>query len=261
MGNLAQSYLAVGRHADALRLNEETLALRRSTLGPDHPNTLWSMNNLAETYFKMGRYAEALQRGKETLALRQVKLGPDHRETLMSMQIVADSYAQLGQGADAIKHYELLLSQWEKKLGADHREIADRCIRLAWCLAFSPDDAQTHDPRRAVALAERGVKLAPEEGGYWRTLGVAHYRAGDWQAAVTALDKAISLDKGEDDWLCLNWTFLAMAHWQMGDKDEARKYYDQATKWIEKRNTGDIVLRHFQDEAAELLGIKDGIRK
>jgi tetratricopeptide (TPR) repeat protein len=209
--------------------------------------------NLAETYFKMGRYTEALKFGKEALALRQAKLGPDHRETLWSMQIVADSYAQLGRGAEAIKHYELLLSQWEKKLGADHRENADRSIRLAWCLAFSPDDAQTHDPRRAVALAERGVKLAPEVGGYWRTLGVAHYRAGDWKAAVAALDKSISLGEDEDDWWCLNWTFLAMAHWQMGDKDEARKYYDQATKWMEERNSGDIVLRHFQDEAEELL--------
>jgi uncharacterized membrane-anchored protein len=54
---------------------------------------------------------------------------------------------------------------------------------------------------------------------------------------------------------------MAMAHWQMGDKDEARKYCDQATKWIEESNTGDIVLRHFQDEAAELLGIKEGARK
>jgi tetratricopeptide (TPR) repeat protein len=209
------------------------------------------MNNLAETNYVMGRYAEALKRGEETLALRQAKLGPDHRETLMSMQIVADSNAQLGHGAEAIKHYEVLLTQWEKRLGPDHRENADRCIRLAWCLAFSPD-AQTHEPRRAVALAERAVKLAPEEGGYWRTLGVAHYRAGDWKAAVAALDKSISLGKGEDDW-CLNWIFLAMAHWQMGDKDEARKYYDQATTWIEKTNTGDIVLRHFQDEAEELL--------
>jgi uncharacterized protein HemY len=127
-------------------------------------------------------------------------------------------------------------------------------------LAFSPDDAETHDPRRAVALVERGVKLVPEDGTYWRTLGVAHYRAGDWKAAAAALDKSISLGRGEEDW-CLDWVFLAMAHWQMGDKDEARKYYDQATKWIEESNSGDIVLRHFQEEAAKLMGIKVGARK
>jgi hypothetical protein len=57
---------------------------------------------------------------------------------------------------------------------------------------------------------------------------------------------------GEND-PCLNWIFLAMAHWQMGDKDEARKWYDQAAKSIENSNAGDIVLRHFQDEAEELL--------
>jgi serine/threonine protein kinase/tetratricopeptide (TPR) repeat protein len=214
MGNLAQSYLAVGRHADALRLNEETLALRRSTLGPDHPYTLWSMNNVAETNFVMGRYTESLKLSEEVLALRQAKLGPDHRETLMSMQIVADSYVALGQSADAIKYYEVLLTQWEKKLGADHPGNADWSNRLAWCLAFSPD-AKAQDSRRAVALAERAVMLAPEEGAFWQTLAAAHYRAGDWKAAVAALVRSISL-----------------------------KYYNQAIKWIEKSNIGNKVLRH-----------------
>ena len=42
------SYAALGRHAEALKLGEETLALRKAKLGPDHPDTLWSMNNLAK---------------------------------------------------------------------------------------------------------------------------------------------------------------------------------------------------------------------
>ena len=49
MMGLANSYGAVGRTADALKLGEETLALRRAKLGPDHPGTLSSMNNLANS--------------------------------------------------------------------------------------------------------------------------------------------------------------------------------------------------------------------
>ena len=40
MHNLANSYDALGRHADALKLHEETLALSKTKLGPDHPETL-----------------------------------------------------------------------------------------------------------------------------------------------------------------------------------------------------------------------------
>ena len=37
MNNLAVSYADLGRHAEALNLREETLALRKAKLGPDHP--------------------------------------------------------------------------------------------------------------------------------------------------------------------------------------------------------------------------------
>ena len=49
MNNLANSYAALGRHAEALKLHEETLTLRKAKLGPDHPDTLASMGNLADS--------------------------------------------------------------------------------------------------------------------------------------------------------------------------------------------------------------------
>ena len=50
MNNLADGYADLGRHAGALKLFEETLALQKAKLGPDHPDTLVSMNNLAGSY-------------------------------------------------------------------------------------------------------------------------------------------------------------------------------------------------------------------
>ena len=60
MNNLANSYHALGRYADAVKLHKETLALRKAKLGPEHPDTLSSMNNLAGSYAALGRHAEAL---------------------------------------------------------------------------------------------------------------------------------------------------------------------------------------------------------
>src|SRR5262249_15598986 len=60
---------------------------------------------------------------------------------------------------------------------------------LAWLLAACPD-ANLRDPDRAVASARKAVQLAPKVGLYWKTLGVALYRAGDGKAAIAALDKS-----------------------------------------------------------------------
>jgi uncharacterized protein HemY len=59
-------------------------------------------------------------------------------------------------------------------------------------LATSPD-SKFRDPKRAVELAKKAVKLAPKEGNYWNTLGVAQYRASDWKEAIAALEKSIEL--------------------------------------------------------------------
>ena len=70
------------RHDRALKLREETLALQKAKLGPDHPDTLRSMNNLANSYAAAGQNDRALKLREETLALRKAKLGPDHPDTL-----------------------------------------------------------------------------------------------------------------------------------------------------------------------------------
>ena len=54
------SYGALGKHADALKLQEETLKLQKAKLGPRHADVLRSMHNLAATYYALGRYPDAL---------------------------------------------------------------------------------------------------------------------------------------------------------------------------------------------------------
>ncbi len=49
MNNLAATYSDLGRHQDALKLQEEVLAFRRRVLPADHPHIGSSMNNLALT--------------------------------------------------------------------------------------------------------------------------------------------------------------------------------------------------------------------
>jgi tetratricopeptide (TPR) repeat protein len=123
---------------------------------------------------------------------------------------------------------------------------------LAWLLANCAD-AKFRDPVEAVRLAQRAVALAFREGNYWNTLGVAQYRAGDWKGALDALGKSMELNQGGDS---SDWFFLAMAHWQLGQKEQARTWYDKAIAWMEKHQQQNEELRRFRAEAAALLGIE-----
>jgi hypothetical protein len=60
MANLAYSYHALSRHAEALKLYEEALALQKARLGPDHPDTLHSLWGVAAGLAALGRGAEAV---------------------------------------------------------------------------------------------------------------------------------------------------------------------------------------------------------
>jgi tetratricopeptide (TPR) repeat protein/serine/threonine protein kinase len=121
---------------------------------------------------------------------------------------------------------------------------------LAWLLATCADPKR-RNPQEAVALAERAVQLAPKNGNYWNTLGVARYRTGHYQAAITALEESLGLQGGNS----LDWFFLAMAHWQLGDADKARQCYDNAVCWMEEHQPKDEELVRFRAEAEELLAI------
>jgi serine/threonine protein kinase/tetratricopeptide (TPR) repeat protein len=253
MNNLALTYSALGRHAEALKLGQKTLALVKATFGPDHPNTLRSMDSLACIYHGRGQYGEAVRVYEETLALMKATFGPDHPTTVGTMNDLARSYVALGRSADALTLYEQTLALRKARPGLDHPDTQASMNSLARLLATS-SDPKVRNASRAVELARQAVELAPKVGHYWNTLGVAHYRGGDRQAAVAALEKSMKLRQGGD---CSDWFFLAMAHWQLGDKEEARTWYGRAAQWMDKNQPKNEELRRFRAEAAELLELKE----
>jgi serine/threonine protein kinase/tetratricopeptide (TPR) repeat protein len=161
MNNLANSYAALGRQADALNLREQTLGLRRAKLGADDPDTLASMNNLANSYVALGRGTDALRLWEQTLELRQGKLGPDHPDTLVSMHNLACGYATVGRHADAARLHEQALSQMKVRLGPDHPITLMGRNSLAYCYAAlgRPTEAMALFQE---ALAVQQAKLGPD---------------------------------------------------------------------------------------------------
>lgn len=130
--------------------------------------------------------------------------------------------------------------------------LADTLAKKGWNLVKSREPERRH-PVRAVAAANEAIELDPRSSFAWQYLGLVQYRIGNWQASIEALEKSCKLQEGGTG-DAFQWLFLAMAHWQLGDKDEARKWYDKS---IQVERVMPEELRRFRAEAEELLKITD----
>jgi superkiller protein 3 len=131
---------------------------------------------------------------------------------------------------------------------------------LAFLLATSPD-LKLRDPGLALTHAKIATEIDPANVLFFNTLGTVYYRNGDWKAAIAALEKSMELGEGKDLTNAeahdhhVNRLFLAMSQWQLGNRDEARRSYDQAIQKMDERATTNRELAGFRVEAAELLGV------
>jgi tetratricopeptide (TPR) repeat protein len=248
--------------AKAEDLCRQALARSRQLLGwPKHLRT-------ADDYAR-AEYRHGL--GQMYLAVVLQRLGRS-KEATESFELAVPLLDKATQNP-AVAYLRFVLRDCHKKYGlfqiqSRRMDEAERQFRrvvelsdtaasrneLAWGLAAHPDPQVQHDGARlAVTFAEQAVELAPKNGSFFNTLGVAHYRAGDWKAVVTGLEKSMELRKDGDSF---DWFFLAMAHWKLGDKDKAREWYNRAVQWMDKNKPKNEELLRFRAEAEELLGVE-----
>jgi tetratricopeptide (TPR) repeat protein len=218
---------------------------------PEHRYDLaQSDNNMGILLLDLGKHEEALAAFREALVIseglvKEFPTVPNYQSDFVRFSgNLAALLSRFGRYEEAEKLCRQHVNQWPHSPDAHNG--------LAWFLATCPD-LKFRKVAEAVTLAKRAVQVSPDNGGYWNTLGVAQYQARDCQAALEALQKSMQLSNGGDS---NDWFFLAMAHWQLGDKEQARKWYDQAVQWMAKNQPQNDELRCFRDEAAELLGIK-----
>jgi tetratricopeptide (TPR) repeat protein/tRNA A-37 threonylcarbamoyl transferase component Bud32 len=222
--NRGLAYLALGKEDRALEDFDRAISLN-----PDYTKAYVER---AEIYEKRQKHAEAIHDYTRLLAL-----GAD-KAPLLGKRVAA--YLALGKSDqldEAITEF--------REAARLHPGSAEVVNNVAWGLATAAEPKQRDGPR-AVALARLACEVAPANGPYWRTFGVAEYSAGHWQEAVAALEKSMALRKEGDS---VDWFFLAMAYSQMGQKDRAREGFDRAVG----RSPVDERLWRLRAEAASLI--------
>jgi len=280
--NLAITYYRQGRYDDAEPLFLETIEAHKRVLGDDHPetrNVMWNLSNLYMALARLGRDEEALA-GLEKAIQDSPRFDGNYRR-------LAAVYFWLGRVEEAIEAIDKAIdlrpeSPWAYLNRAGFscygspdcgQVLADlrKALELApenWTMAASV--ALTHvadlylpcphqyDPVRALELARAAVESDAQNAGFQLAFGIALYRNGRFEESRDALLKA--LDRATDGFRQeaepTNLFALAMAHWNLGDKEEARRYYARGVASMEKTLPESPLHNRFKDETAQLLGVE-----
>ena len=121
------------------------------------------------------------------------------------------------QRRGAITAYTARIRQVIDSLGAVPPQRVENKNGLAWMLVTTPFEA-LRQPALAVRLAEETTRTDPGLAKYWNTLGVARYRNGDWKGAIRRMSTSMARNASMNYPRSYDCFFLAMAHWQLGDK-------------------------------------------
>ena len=127
-----------------------------------------------------------------------------------------------------VDEYRRMCSELVKRFGAT--KVTGLASVLAWTCALGPKAVP--DLTRCIALAEMAVAAQPESHIHRYALGAVLYRHADFVAAVEHLNKSIELH-GEGG-SAEAWLFLAMSHHRLKRPEEARRWLEKATQWIDE---------------------------
>jgi tetratricopeptide (TPR) repeat protein len=260
LANVVEALAMLGRRDQAEQTARRSLEIANDLVA-DYPDMsayldllAWLYAVLGNAWERAGRVKEAEQASRQQLATyeklaRALPWVARYRQEVFSAHVsLGDLLWDGGRRAEAVETYRRAAAL-ESTLDPDDANAQDW---LAWFLAACADP-QFRDPRRAVALAKKCVERQPQNSSYRTTLGVAHYRAGDWKAADEVLTKAARMSERDFGY---NWFFLAMAQWQLGDRERARQSYAAAADWMRRYQPWKYELRRFRAEAEALLGIE-----
>jgi tetratricopeptide (TPR) repeat protein len=248
----SQALLGLSRFEEALAELDRVLEMEASLPSRSPQLRMLALESRARALNRLGRCEEALAACDEAEEL--VERFPEMPSVRGLLELERGfAWEGLGRIGERARAFERALELGVPLPPGGKAELLNA---IAWHLATAADPEE-RDPARAIELARSAAEQAPGDWGFLDTLAVACYRAGKWREALDAAAEARRRHEGNRP---VPWFFVAMAHWRLGEKEEAREWYrtsletldtlkDQLKPWeLEQQE-------RFRAEAAELLGI------
>jgi tetratricopeptide (TPR) repeat protein/tRNA A-37 threonylcarbamoyl transferase component Bud32 len=129
-----------------------------------------------------------------------------------------------------IEPYRKTCAQLVKTFG----QIADRLVANSVVHACVLQPQSLADVQSLIVLAERAKS---SYFGSVRVLGTAYYRAGRYREAIECFQQASRITPLKPWELA----FLAMSHFRLGHREDARRILDSTLQWIEQANNPDPI--------------------
>jgi tetratricopeptide (TPR) repeat protein len=121
-----------------------------------------------------------------------------------------------------------------------------RVYHVARACTLAPDAVP--EASLPVRLAEKELKASAREFWSLTEQGALHYRAGQFKEAVALFEQSLRAEH-KSGRAVLNWLWLALAQQRLGKSEEARRWLDRATAWLDQHREG------MPDRAEEELGL------
>jgi WD40 repeat protein/tetratricopeptide (TPR) repeat protein len=250
----ARAYNALGREKDALDAYEKALARY-----PERdPQRILLLQDLVRIPGAGGRWDKVTELLKNAV--------DSQPENPLLHRLLAQAYAEQGQWPltrttlekapqDPLVQYYLARVLLHTDGGEEYRKVRGDLVarygqtsvatepnNIAWILALTPDP--TADVPKALELAKKAVSINRTSHSYLNTLGVAYYRAGNYEIAIKTLleagDRYVEAQRAklrpvDKDGRADDLFPLAMAYARLKDRDKAKDALDRAVKWMDAR--------------------------
>ena len=197
MNVLGQIYLKLGRHAPALEVLQEALAIRRTQHPGNHLLVAQSLNNLAAVLHGLGRFAEALPIAREALGMLERIHGDSHAEVASAAGVLGAVHLGLGDHKEALRHIERAYEISKRLSGAGHPAVARGLSNMAVALgALGRHEEALVRSQKALGIWKRlysgdHPRIANTLGVVVGTLG----RLGRHQEALPAAREALEMER------------------------------------------------------------------
>jgi eukaryotic-like serine/threonine-protein kinase len=153
---LGSVYLNLGEYDTAGPLLTNALAVRERLLGPDHPDTICSLNDLAVSLQSKSDFAAAEPLFRRALQVSERTMGKDHPYTMNKVLNLAMTLKAQGNSAGAEPLLRRALETGERTLGKDHPDTLVNANSLALLLLDKGDYAGAEALfRRVLETRER----------------------------------------------------------------------------------------------------------
>ena len=254
--NLASLNRDQGRYEEAEQLYTKVLDMKLQVLGEKDYATIGFMEKLASLYINEGRYEEA-----EQVYVKAVELYPD---TAYNWSKIALLQLYTGDSEGYRKTCDWMLDHFTQRESLDN---AFGPTWTCWVCVLAPDVVE--DFVEVIKLAERGVARSNNTALDRLNRGAILYRAGRFEEAIEKLEELVApWEKTGQVPVMISpafaWFFLAMAHHQLDQQEEAEKWLSKATERVEYEMAGNpsfwsrpLTLELLQAEAERLLGVSE----